>query len=290
MFACQFEHEFIVIERRRLPVFRGVAGGAISPKLAVVPVFFRMAGNAVAGCALIDIVDMATFAFKRGVASRQFEGGLIVVKGVSLPTSRGMAGGAVISELARMAVILLVAGIAVGGCLLKVCISMAALTGQPYVFASQDEYECIVVEGLRSPICSAVAGATIAAKLAQVHVFFRMTGIAVAGCTLIDLVEMTTLTTGCDVFTGQFEDGEIVIEGGRQPAFCGVAGTTIAAKTAMVRVFRCMAGAAVLRGGLELCQAEGMHVAPAALNLDMFPGQRVRHAAVIEIPAIAVLP
>jgi len=117
-----------------------------------------------------------------------------------------------------------------------------------------------------------------------------MAGIAVAGCTLIDLVDMTALTTGCDVFTGQFEGGEIVIEGGRQPAFCGVAGTTIAAKTALVRVFRCMAGVAVLRGGLELCQAEGLYVAPAARNLDMPPGQPVRHAAVIEIPAIIVLP
>ena len=171
MFACQFEHEFIVIEGRRLPVCRRVAGGAIPPKLAVVSVFFRMAVNALAGCAPIDIVDMAALTFKRGVASRQFEGGLIVVKGVSLPAGRGVAGGAVISELARMAVILIVAGIAVGGCLLKVCIIMAALTGQPNVFASQDEFKGIVIEGRRSPICSSVAGAAIAAQLAGLPLY-----------------------------------------------------------------------------------------------------------------------
>ena len=74
MFAGQFEHEFIVIEGHRLPVFRAVAGGAIPPKLAVVPVFIRMAGNAVAGCAPIDIIVMADLTFERGVTSRQFKG------------------------------------------------------------------------------------------------------------------------------------------------------------------------------------------------------------------------
>lgn len=86
-----------------------------------------------------------------------------------------------------------------------------------------------MVETGRGPASGVVAGTTTGAKAALVDIFRRMAGIAVSGWTKENMGDMTILADNFDVLAIQFEDGQIVVEGGRCPAVWGVAGPTIGA-------------------------------------------------------------
>ena len=62
-----------------------------------------------------------------------------------------------------------------------------------------------------------MAGTTVRTVLAIVVILLRVAGIAVGGCALEDAIDMAARTGNCGVFTGQFEDGLIVVESGGCP-------------------------------------------------------------------------
>ena len=64
-----------VIERGRFPGIRGVAGAAIGAQTAVMLIIFLVAGIAVGGRALENIVGMTAQTIGRDVLAGQFEDG-----------------------------------------------------------------------------------------------------------------------------------------------------------------------------------------------------------------------
>jgi hypothetical protein len=104
------------------------------------------------------------------------------------------------------------------------------------------------------------------------------------------MMDMAIPTGSFGVLTIQFECGQVVIECRRCPVVGSMAGMAISAKMALVHIFRRMAGAAVLRGGLEVCKGARIDMALRALNLGMFSSQLERCAVMVEIVTIGIHP
>lgn len=168
--------------------------------------------------------------------------------------------------------------------------SMTLRTVQVDVCTSQRESRQVMVEGGRQPAVSGVAGGAIFAELAVVFIILLVAGITVAGCALEDMINMTLLAGHSDMFTRQFESGQVMIEGGRCPAIGSVAGTAVRAQTALVGVVFLMAGRAVFWGRLEVRKGAGIYVTLSALDLGMFPGQLEWYASMVEFVGIGIQP
>lgn len=142
---------------------------------------------------------MTLRAVQAGVCAGQWESRQIVVKCCRQPAAGGMAGGAVRTEPAIVIVILLVAGIAVGGRTPKDVVDMTVLTGDCSVFTGQFEGEQIVIYVGRQPAGGGVAGGAVCSELAVVFIILLMAGIAVGGCALENVIDMTILAGNLDV-------------------------------------------------------------------------------------------
>ena len=79
-----------------------------------------------------------------------------------------------------------------------------------------------------------------------------------------------------------------MIEGGRGPGGGGVAGSTIGPIAALVGVFFCVTGVAVLWGGFEIRHDAGIDVALCTQHFTMFSGQLESYARMIEIVIKAI--
>ena len=106
--------EMSVVEFGRLPIQAGMALGAIRTKLPVMLIILCMAGSAVGGSALVDLIDMAALTGCSGMLALQLERSQFMVE-----CGRGPAGGFVTvrtvrSEPVRMRVIFGVAGSTIG--------------------------------------------------------------------------------------------------------------------------------------------------------------------------------
>lgn len=214
----------------------------------------------------------------------------IVVKCCRQPAAGGVAGTAAGTEPALMIVVLLVAGITVGGGAFEYVIDMATLTGHLDMFAGQLKGEQVVIHIGRQPAGAGVASGAVCAKLTVVFIVFLVAGIAVGRRTPENMVDMTTLADYVRVFTIQLEEGQVVVEGGRRPAVRGMTEAAICAEPALVVIVFGMAGVAVLRGRSEVHNGAGVDVALPALNLNMFPGQLEEYAGVVEFMTIGIHP
>lgn len=131
-----------MIEGRGLPTVRGVAGSATGAKLALVRVFFTVAGGTVFWCALKIRVCVAAGTCCLRVLTNQGEVGQgMMVEAGWLPGCGGMAGGTSGSHDAFMGVIFQVTTGAGGGCAAQHSNAglflMAARTLDLSVFSSQ---------------------------------------------------------------------------------------------------------------------------------------------------------
>ena len=81
-------------------------------------ILLRVAGIAIGGCAFEDVIDMTVQAGDRGVLTRQFEGGQVVVVDGRFPSSGGVAGITGGAKGTLVIILRCVAGIAAGGCAL----------------------------------------------------------------------------------------------------------------------------------------------------------------------------
>jgi hypothetical protein len=96
--TCQFKYRQVVIEGCRCPPLCRMAGSAICAKAALVRIFWSMAGIAVSGGSLENLVFMTLCAGDVSMETVQFEDGQIVIKGCWSPTFSGMAGATIASK------------------------------------------------------------------------------------------------------------------------------------------------------------------------------------------------
>jgi hypothetical protein len=82
-------------------------------------------------------------------------------------------------------------------------------------------------------------------------IFCRMAGIAVSGCALENMIDMTFLACYRGMLSCQFKGGQVVVKRSRRPSIGSVAGTTVGAKPPLVRIFYRVTGIAVFWGALE---------------------------------------
>lgn len=139
-----------MVEGGFFPIGCVMTGGAILPEFSVVLIVFLMAGEAIAGRALENIVDMAIAAFRFGVFAFQLESGQVVVKSGRLPGSGFVASAAIFPKLAFVGIVFLVACAAVSGRRLEISsglrVQVAFVARRAHMFAFQLESDSAVIE------------------------------------------------------------------------------------------------------------------------------------------------
>jgi hypothetical protein len=164
----------VVVKGRRFPVLRRVALRAVGAQHQAVGVLLHVAGDAGLRRAPVDVVCVALLAGDIDVFAGQLIAGQAVVEDLRLPAVRVVAAGAVVAEIGRVLVILLVATHAVAGRLLEAGqvshARMAVGTRHAGVLAGQRVSGQVVVElALREGIGPVVAGLAIGAEVAHVR-------------------------------------------------------------------------------------------------------------------------
>jgi hypothetical protein len=112
VFAHQRKSRFGVVEGNQLPIYWGMTVFTLSTKLTVMDIVFSVAGVAVLGSALENVIDMTTFAVNLGVFAHQRKASFGVVKGSLLPIHRSMATATILSKLTVVSIVLCVTRIA----------------------------------------------------------------------------------------------------------------------------------------------------------------------------------
>jgi hypothetical protein len=140
-----------------------------------------------------------------------------VVECCRCPCTGSVAGTAIRSETASVSVVFLMTGIAITGSAFVDIVDMAIAAGYRCMRAGQFESGQIVVKGGGSPGSGCMAGPATCPVAAGVIIVVLMTGIAVAGCALVDVIGMAIGTGNRGMGTCQLERGQIVIEGSGSP-------------------------------------------------------------------------
>jgi hypothetical protein len=115
----------------------------------------------------------------------------------------------------------------------------------------QREPRQVVVKGRRQPSACGMAGSTIPAEPSVVVVILSVAGEAVAGCGFEILVDMATCARNVDMFPGEFERKEIMVDVDRQPSGGGMTQGTIHTELAVVLVILLMAGETIAGSPLK---------------------------------------
>ena len=165
-----------------------------------------VAGKAVGGGTLEDIIDVTGRAQHGRMRAGQFEGRQIVVKRGSGPGLGAVACGAVLPKLTIMMVVQLVAGKAVGGGTLEDVIDVTFSAQHIGVCSSQLESRQVMIKRGSGPGLGAVTGGAVLPKLTIVAIDGLVAGKAVGWGTLIDLVDMTGLTGNAGMGSSQLEN------------------------------------------------------------------------------------
>lgn len=136
-----------------------------------------MAGGALDGRALVDILLVAFGALDIDMRAIQRETTQVVVKSGVFPVAGVVAGLASCAILSLVGVIGLVAGETIFGSA-GVALGVAALTGHIHMLAFKREIAQAVIEFGRFPGFGRVTNAALRAKFAVVSIVFLMTGFA----------------------------------------------------------------------------------------------------------------
>ena len=175
-----------------------------------------------------------------------------------------------------------VAGDALLGRTLEDIVQMALRALHTGMCAGQLEGSLGVVEAGMLPVVRRVAAAAIGTELALVGVIFRMAGGAILRCTLEDVIHMAFIASHIRMLAGQLKSCFGVVESCLLPIIRRMASAAICAKLALVGIILCMAGSAVLFGGLEIRQPAYSGVTGGAGNSTVLAGQLERILAVVE--------
>jgi hypothetical protein len=129
------------------------------------------------------------------------------------------------------------------------CYRVTAIALQTGMATRQRE-EFVVKTG-RQPAQGGMTGATACAKAAIMFIIPGMAGITIGGSSLKNIVDVAAFTSYVDMPARQFEDRQVMVEGGREPARSGVTGGTACAEPAVVFIVPGMAGITIGGSPLE---------------------------------------
>lgn len=139
MTSRQREFGFTMVERYIFPIRGLMAGGAICSELAAMFIVLFMTGITICGSALVNVVDVALFAFDLLMFAFEFEICKVVIELGWFPGIGGMAGGAVRAETTLVRFVFAMAGVTILRQGLQVCngarIQMTLCAGRICVFA-----------------------------------------------------------------------------------------------------------------------------------------------------------
>lgn len=157
-----------MIEVRRLPCRRGMAGFALPAELSHVRI--HMAGGAVSGCSLEYVVLMTACTHHVDMFSAQREARLAVIEVYIQPVCGLVARGAVCPKLSLMAVILCVAAETIRGCALEGQVTVTITADCRGMGVRQQEAGACVIEIRRSPGFWRMARCTVGAQSASMRI------------------------------------------------------------------------------------------------------------------------
>lgn len=161
-----------MIVKGRSPASGCVAGSTRVAKAALVGIIGRMAGKAVAGSALENMVDMTFLAGDGHVLAIQFEGGQIMVVRGRCPASGVVAGSTGGAQASLVHILLCMAGIAVLRNRLEVRqqagLDVAFCTQHLGMFPDQLERRLVVVKIMTKSIHAIVAVPAVTAEILAV--------------------------------------------------------------------------------------------------------------------------
>ena len=171
-----------VFEDDIFPRTRHVAGGAFSTVLTKVNLRIGVTAHACGGCALVDIVGVASDAGRLGVGTGEREGGLSMVECRNLfPVGCRMTGGALGAELTEVYLRISVAGHTRGGRAFIDVVAMTVSAGRLDMSAGKRERRLVMVERNLIPAACRMAGHAVRAEGTLVFVILLVAGHAGAG-------------------------------------------------------------------------------------------------------------
>ena len=169
----------------------------------------------------------------------------------ALPTIGVMAGRADCPELTTVGIVRGMTGHTLRGRASEYTIHMAGLAGNAGVRPGQCEGRIIVVEVDILPAAGIVAGGAVGPKLAAVRLQGGMAGVTVLGCAFEDAVDVTGRAWHVYMPTRERKTRLVMIETHIPPGAGVMAGATICAKLAAVRIVLRVTGKAVGCGAFE---------------------------------------
>ena len=133
-----------------------------------------------------------------------------------------------------------------------------------------------------------MAGTAILTESTCMNVILDVTGIAIAGRAVENIIDMAIGACNCCMGTGQLKIGQVVIEAGRRPTGSGVTGAAIGAYLAAVNIIFSMASLAILARSFETGERVVAGMAFCTFHLGMFAGQLEGHRAVVELVTVCI--
>lgn len=122
---------------------------------------------------------------------------------------------------------------------------MALTARDRCVFTGQRKGGAVVIKRGGSPAVGCMAGSAVRSKPAGVRIILRMAGGAIGGRAFEPKVGMTVTARHADMLAGQFKDGIVVIKTARLPVIGRMAGFTLRAQTATMRIGVAVTGGAI---------------------------------------------
>jgi len=235
MASDEREGGLVMVEYNLAPAAGRVATGTVGAEGSLVFIVFLVTGDTRGGCALVDVVDVATGADRRRMDTGEREGGLAVVKGDLFPVAGDVATSAVGAECSLVFIILLVTSDTTGGRALIDVVGVAACADRLGVSTREREGGLAVVKSDLRPRARGVAACTVGAKGTLMHIILLMTGDTRGGRTFVNVIAVATGTNRFGVGTGEWEGGLAMVEGRDLfPVAGDVATGTVGAKLAEV--------------------------------------------------------
>lgn len=156
--------------------------------------------------------------------------------------------------------------------------SVALRASQPRMSAGERERGDIVIERGRQPGGGGVTGGARSTETAIVLVIAGVTCVAIRGGALVDPADMAGGAGHTGMRAGQFEGGQVVVEGGGSPCERGVAEAAIGAEGTLVGIIGGVAGVTIDGcAGIDIACMAGF-----TWNLGMLSNQREIRPAVVE--------
>lgn len=180
------------------------------------------------------------------MSSRQWESGIVVIKGRLAPGSGLMTRTTICPKLTIVRVPGSMAGVTILRRAFIDSVPMAGSTWHTCMTAVQRESGVAMIEGYIAPAAGSMTGCTVLTELTVMPVIVCVTGIAVLRRTLEDAIDMTTGTLNTGMTAPQGECCIVVFKGDIPPTGGRMACGAVRAELTCMPIVRGMTGEAIL--------------------------------------------